>query len=349
MPFDYSVIIGELLKWYHENARTLPWRSNPEPYHVWVSEIMLQQTRVEAVKDYFSRFIQELPGIGDLANVSDERLLKLWEGLGYYTRARNLKKAAGILMERYRGELPASYEELLLLPGIGSYTAGAIASIAYGHAVPAVDGNVLRVAKRLSGSYDDISKPAVKRELEEELRLIIPPDEPGDFNQALMELGAVVCIPNGRPLCETCPVSDYCEGYGRDIMTELPVKASKKARRVEQKTILVLEYQNRYALHKREDKGLLAGLWEFPNLDGSLPVPAVEKLLGDMGITNYEMELSGEAKHVFSHVEWHMLGYRIRIREAALKNLEQDFVWVDRKGIDEQYALPAAFRAYQPA
>lgn len=362
MKYDYSIIIKDLVNWYECEKRELPWRSNPEPYYVWISEIMLQQTRVEAVKGYFARFIKTLPNIENLADAPEEKLLKLWEGLGYYSRVRNLKKTAKIVMEEYGGKLPENYEILLSLPGIGSYTAGAIASIAYGIPVPAVDGNVLRVTKRLAGSYDDITKGKVKKELEDELKKIMGNDcekIPGVFNQALMELGAVICIPNGKPLCDKCPVNTFCIAREKNTWMDIPVKPQKKSRRIEDKTVFVLEYQSKYALHKREKKGLLADLWEYPNIEGKLSIPRVEELLTRNGIENYEMELLGESKHIFSHVEWHMLGYKIKItdkkkdrlhEEGLLKviPLFEELVWVGEKELKENYALPSAFTAYRP-
>ncbi len=354
--YDYLLIIDDLLTWYESEKRELKWRTNPLPYYVWVSEIMLQQTRVEAVKAYFDRFTKELPKIKDLAQAQEDRLMKLWEGLGYYSRVRNMAKAAKQVMDDYDGELPSSYEELLKLPGIGSYTAGAIASIAYGNSVPAVDGNVLRVTKRLSGSYDDITKAKVKSELEQVLKDSMTTKfgehggkKAGDFNQAMMELGATVCIPNGKPLCEKCPVQKYCIAYKKNIAMELPVKPPKKERRIEKKTIFVIEYEGTTAIHKRPEKGLLAKLWEFPNTEGKLTIPKTEKLLEDHGIMEYEMELLGEAKHIFSHVEWHMLGYRIRIQKKTdlLNEIFPELLWVEKSQIEHTYALPTAFSAYR--
>ena len=251
MKYDYSIIVEDLLRWFQENARVLPWREQKNPYYTWVSEIMLQQTRVEAVKEYFLRFIEELPDVQALAKAEEGKLLKLWEGLGYYNRVKNMQKAAVQIMEQHQGKLPADYEELLRLKGIGTYTAGAIASIAYGIPVPAVDGNVLRVTKRLAASYDDVSKVSVKKELETSLTQIMPKGHPGAFNQALMELGAIVCLPNGTPLCSKCPVQKYCQAYKKDIVMELPVKAKKKARIIEERTVFLIEYQNQYILHQR--------------------------------------------------------------------------------------------------
>ena len=365
-------IVVPLLDWYDKQKRTLPWRSKPTPYRVWVSEIMLQQTRVEAVKPYFARFMKALPTVKKLAACPEEELLKLWEGLGYYNRARNLQKAAKIIMAEYNGELPADYEKLLGLPGIGSYTAGAIASQAYGLSEPAVDGNVLRVTKRLSGSYDDITKASVKKELEKSLKTVMPKtadaeeyNRPGAFNQALMELGAIVCIPNGKPFCDRCPLKEYCIACKKDIVMELPVKPSKKARKLEDKTVLIIEYQGKFAIHQRGNKGLLAKLWELPNLENKLSVSQMERLLEENGILEYEMGLLGEAKHIFSHIEWHMLGYKVKIDKIAeespllegmniltkkkniLENETEDFLWVKKEQIDKEYAIPSAFRAYK--
>lgn len=366
MSYDYALIVEPLIEWFEKEKRQLPWRSqsveegNPPAYYVWISEIMLQQTRVEAVKEYFRRFITELPDVKALAEVEEDKLLKLWEGLGYYNRARNLQKAAKIIMTEYNGELPADHAALLSLPGIGSYTAGAIASQAYGLSEPVVDGNVLRVTKRLSGSYDDITKASVKKELEQNLKEVMPKavkageyNRPGAFNQSLMELGAIVCIPNGKPLCDQCPIQDKCIAYQKDIAMELPVKPAKKARKLEDKTVLIIEYQGKFALHKRGEKGLLAKLWELPNVENKLSVSKMEELLKENGILEYEMGLLGEAKHIFSHVEWRMLGYKIQIDQILeespllMGNDEDRLVWVEKEQIDKEYAIPSAFSAYK--
>jgi A/G-specific adenine glycosylase len=351
MKYDYAVIVDDLLIWFEKNKRDLPWRNTPTPYYVWVSEIMLQQTKVKTVIAYFERFIYALPDISALAQAPEEQLLKLWEGLGYYTRVRNLQKAAIIVVEKYQGKLPSDYAQLLKLPGIGSYTAGAIASIAYEIKEPAVDGNVMRVTKRVAGSFDEIGKLSVKKEIEEDLRNIMPKDKPGEFNQALMELGALVCLPNGRPLCNQCPIQRYCEAFKKNIVMELPVKAPKKTRNIQEKTILLLEYQNKYALHKRPGKGLLANLWELPNLEGKMNITKVENLMMESGIKDYEMKLLGEAKHIFTHIEWHMLGYKIQIMKNQEKEINQvafleEIIWVDRMELEKYYALPTAFSAY---
>ncbi len=346
ISYDYKEIVPFLLHWFDYNARILPWREKSGPYEVWISEIMLQQTRVEAVKGYFDRFIEALPDFRSLACVSEEKLLKLWEGLGYYNRARNLQKAARVVVEEYDGALPADYDRLLKLPGIGPYTAGAIASIAYGLAVPAVDGNVLRVAKRLAGSYDDITKESVRKELQEELMMIMPKDRPGDFNQALMELGATVCLPNGKPLCEKCPIMHLCRAFRQDITAELPVKSPKKERRIEERTILLLEYESRLGIRRRPDQGLLAGLWELPALPGQRTKEEVLAKLKEWGMRPEAIEAVGQAKHIFTHIEWHMLGYRVQLQRLEAEGKDRELTWADSQELKEKYALPNAFQKF---
>lgn len=229
-----------LLSWYEGHARALPWRDDPTPYRVWISEIMLQQTRVEAVKPYFERFMAALPTVQALAAVEDDRLMKLWEGLGYYTRARNLKKAALMITERHGGELPGSYEALLALPGIGSYTAGAIASIAFGLPVPAVDGNVLRVISRVLADREDIRQPSVKARMERELREIMPRERTSQYNQGLIEVGAIVCVPGGEPRCGECPMESICLTRRQGLWKEIPVRGALKKRKVEELTVCLI-------------------------------------------------------------------------------------------------------------
>lgn len=336
MRYDYSKTVDFFLDWYELNARILPWRSEPKPYYVWVSEIMLQQTRVEAVKGYFERFVEALPDVKALAEAEDEVLLKLWEGLGYYSRVRNMKKAAIRIMEDYAGEIPADYEALCALPGIGAYTAGAIASIAYGLAEPAVDGNVLRVMKRIAGSFDDISKEVVKKELREDLKKVMPVGRCGAFTQSMMELGALVCIPNGKPLCEQCPVMHLCRAFHEDTIDRIPVKPAAKQRRIEERTVYVMECDGKFALHKREDRGLLAGLWELPNAEGKQTAERLSELFPVLVI-----EELGKAKHIFSHVEWHMTGYYMKLSEML-----NGYVWKNAEEIRKEFAIPAAFSAY---
>lgn len=344
-------MIPPLLEWFSGNARVLPWRDNPKPYYVWVSEIMLQQTRVEAVKPYFNRFITTLPDIQSLAECPEELLLKLWEGLGYYNRARNLQKAAQVVMAEHGGGLPDDYEALLKLPGIGPYTAGAIASIAYGIPVPAVDGNVLRVMSRVLESYEDILKASVKRQIEELLNAHMPADA-GNFNQAMMEIGAMVCLPNGEPKCDVCPLQPVCLANAKQVMMELPVKTKKKPRRVEEWTVLVIARRREpvsVALHKREEKGLLAGMYEFPNVPGKLEEQQVLEYLAAKGEQVRQLTQIEDAKHIFSHVEWHMRGYYAEVvpgREECLQEETQELEFISIEKIKEEIAIPSAFAAY---
>lgn len=333
-----------LLNWYDYNKRLLPWRENKDPYRIWISEIMLQQTRVEAVKPYFDRFMEAVPTVKDLAEVEDDRLMKLWEGLGYYNRARNLKAAAQTVMEKYDGKLPADYDALLSLKGIGMYTAGAIGSIAFDLQVPAVDGNVLRVLARLWGDESDILKDKTKKEMGKRILEFIPKDRPGDFNQALIELGAVVCVPNGEPCCDRCPWDTVCTAYKEGLIDKLPVKTPKKARKIEYKTVFLLETKDQTAIHKREAKGLLAGLWEFPNVSEKMDYQDVEEQMKKWGIVNGDVSQAGEGKHIFSHIEWHMKGVRITLKDPVFI---EDFLWVPKKDLKTVYALPSAFEIFR--
>jgi len=346
---DLFWIPKPLLKWYDTSRRILPWREQPTPYRVWVSEIMLQQTRVEAVKPYFERFMKALPDIQALAEAQEEDLLKLWEGLGYYNRVRNLQKAAIQIMEEYDGRMPEVYEELLKLKGIGSYTAGAITSIAYGHAYPAVDGNVLRVLSRIRKDGRPISDAKVKAMVEQELLQIIPADRPGDFNQAMMEIGACICIPNGAPHCEECPLQHICMAHAEGLEMEYPKKASTKPRTIEEKTILVIRDENRVALRKREAKGLLAGMYEFPSLEGFRTGEEVVTYLAENGMQTIRIQPLQEAEHIFSHKEWHMKGYMIRVDEldkSAPGNDISDWLYITPEETRQKYPIPKAFAAY---
>lgn len=335
-----------LLKWFDQNARILPWRDCPTPYRVWISEVMLQQTRVEAVKPYFERFVAEIPSIGALAEISDERLMKLWEGLGYYSRAVNLKKAACIIKEKYQGELPADRNELLALPGIGPYTSGAIASIAFDQRTPAVDGNVLRVLARIVGQFGDIRSNSVKKELENLADQLLPPTRPGDFNQAFMELGAMICVPNGVPKCGDCPVQGYCEAYKQELTEKIPYKTPKAERRIEQRTVFVILFQNRTAICQRPKRGLLAGLWEFPNLKGWLSKEECRARMEQWGIRSNKIQSLDASKHVFTHLEWHMKGYEIQVESIEKQG---SFLWVEDMELLHQYPIPSAFRNHMHA
>lgn len=328
-----------LLEWYREHARVLPWRSRPTAYRVWVSEIMLQQTRVAAVLDYFNRFMDELPELEDLAAVPEDRLMKLWQGLGYYNRARNLQKAARQIMTEHGGEFPADYEGIRALCGVGDYTAGAVGSIAFGLPVPAVDGNVLRVVARLTGDEADISAAATKKRVAELLTEIIPRRAAGDFNQALMELGATVCLPNGAPDCDHCPARDFCAARLTERTGVLPVKAPKKARRVEERTVYLIFNENRVALRRRAPKGLLAGLWEYPNE----PAGPGEARLAEWGVEPVKIERGGAGKHIFTHIEWRMEALVIHTRN---EDLPPGWVWADGGALRRDYAVPNAFGSF---
>ena len=339
-----------LLAWFDQNKRILPWRENTAPYRVWVSEIMLQQTRVEAVKPYFERFMKALPDLKALADVEEEKLLKLWEGLGYYNRARNLQKAARCVVEEYDGRMPGDYEKLLSLPGIGSYTAGAIASISFQVCRPAVDGNVLRVLSRMTLSGEDILSQKVKKFWEETLRQVMPTERAGDFNQALMELGATVCVPNGAPHCEECPIRDLCKAHMAGRETEFPCKKSKKKRRIEKKTVLIIRDGEKTILHKRAGKGLLAGMYEFPMVDGHVNKDEAVRYLETLGYRVLYIKELEQAKHIFSHVEWHMKGYAVKVEENEFADRVPDqadgHIAVYPEETKDAYPIPAAFRVY---
>lgn len=345
--FPLEKITEPLLAWFQGHARVLPWREEPTPYRVWVSEIMLQQTRVEAVKPYFERFTTALPTIQDLAECEEEKLLKLWEGLGYYNRVRNMQIAAKTVMEKYGGELPADYQELLKLKGIGHYTAGAIASIAYQISVPAVDGNVLRVVARVTADDSDIMKQSVRTKVENELQKIIPKDHASAFNQALMELGATVCLPNGAPKCEECPWQTFCEAKRLDCWQLLPVKSKAKPRKIEEKTIFIIRDGEKVVLHKRPTKGLLAGLYEFPNTSGHLTEEEALLWVKEQKLEPLRIQKLEPAKHIFSHVEWHMKGFYVKLERAfERQKLPPSVIFVSREELSQNYALPTAFRFY---
>lgn len=339
-------IAPALLAWFRQNARVLPFRQDPTPYHIWVSEIMLQQTRVAAALEHYRRFMAALPDIPALAACPDEELFKLWEGLGYYSRARNLKKAATLICSEYGGRLPASYEELQKLPGIGEYTAGAIASIAFGLPAPAVDGNVLRVFARLYNDESNIADPATKRLFTRRVTEQQPPDAPGPFNEALMELGALVCLPGGTPLCGQCPLAGQCLARAAGTQLELPVKTPPKPRRVQPVTVLVVRRENRCLLQQRPDTGLLAGLWQPFLFEEALDEGEALARLADLGLsvgTAPPRPLKA-AKHIFSHVEWRMSGWEI----TAEGDAPAGCVWATAEEAAGRYALPGAFKAYRP-
>ena len=335
--------VSRLIPWYRETHRPLPWRNAPTPYQVWISEIMLQQTRIEAVIPYFYRFLEELPDLPALAAVPEDRLLKLWEGLGYYSRARNLKKAAQLVMDEYGGQMPCKAAQLRRLPGIGEYTAGAIASIACGEPEPAVDGNVLRVLMRLLACGDDVLSQKTKSRVSDLLRAVYPSgEEAALLTEGLMELGETVCLPNGEPRCEACPLRGLCLARREGCAAELPRRSPKKERRIEEKTVLLLCCGGRFALRRRASNGLLAGMWEFPNLPGTLDETAARAALADLGLFPQDIRPCGESKHVFTHVEWRMTGYYADIPAES-----GDYVWKTPDEIRSGLAVPTAFKAYQ--
>ena len=346
--FELNQMVKPLEQWFLENARVLPWREEPLPYYVWISEIMLQQTRVEAVKPYFDRFIRKLGDVESLANATEEEYLKLWEGLGYYNRVRNLHAAAVQIMEEYGGVIPDDYQELLKLKGIGSYTAGAISSIAYGKPEPAVDGNVLRVISRLTGDTSDIMKPQVKKHMEDKLRTVMRETNcnPSTLNQALMELGAMVCVPNGAPHCEECPWQELCVAKSEQLIDQIPVKTKAKKRRIENRTIFIIRQGDTVAIQKRPNKGLLAGLYELPGAEGSLSEQEALEWVKEQGYGPLYIKKLPDSKHIFSHIEWHMTGYLIKIEDTEIKKAPEKHVFVDAVTATEKYAIPSAFLAY---
>jgi len=348
----------KLILWYRKSKRTFAWRDTGNPYDVWISEIMLQQTRMGAAQKYFTRFQKELPSVKALAACPDDRLMKLWEGLGYYSRARNLKKSAEICMEKYGGTLPGDYRSLLSLPGIGPYTAGAVASIAFGIPVPAVDGNVLRVLSRLSGSRKDITDPKTKKDYTNDLQIFLndaagksgshPEEFPAaDFNQALMELGEVICLPNGTPLCEKCPLQKNCRAFLDHAADQIPVRSPGRKRRIQERTLLILKDGEKFLFQKRPEKGLLAGLYEFPGEEGFLTKEEAVSAAEKFGTEPLQVLALPDAKHIFTHIEWHMKAWEIRVSSFSKlpDTMKADCRFVTREEL-QAFAVPSAFRAY---
>ena len=339
---DYVIkqLPSVLLPWYREHQRELPWRQSREPYHIWLSEIMLQQTRVEAVKGYYQRFLETLPTVEALANAEDELLHKLWEGLGYYSRVRNLKKAAGQIMEHHGGQFPTDYTRVLALPGIGEYTAGAVCSIAFDQPRAAVDGNVLRVITRLTENDTPIDSLALKKQVRKRLEAVYP-KEAGEFTQALMELGATLCGPNWKPRCGECPCRNFCGGHLHGTAEQFPVKPPKARRKEERRTVFVLSCEGRYALEKRPPRGLLAGLYQFPNCDRWLePAEALEHL-GCLGLHPKDLKLQLQRQHIFTHIRWDLRGYYVEVAAPT-----GAYLWLTPEEIETQAALPTAFRQF---
>ena len=334
--FPFERIPAPLLSWYYENKRSMPWRDKVAPYTTWLSEIMLQQTRVEAARAYFDRFVAALPTVQALAECDEDYLLKLWEGLGYYSRARNLQKAAKQIMETYGGVFPSELNEIKKLAGVGDYTAGAIASIAFGKRTPAVDGNVFRVTSRLMMNPTPITEPKYRPYLEDRLREVYPEEGKacGDFTQSLMELGALVCKPTS-PTCEVCPLQGICRAYQRGVAEEYPVKGEKLKKREEKLFVFLISTPKGLCVRKRES-GVLKGTYEFPSVvveDGLTP----EKVLKEWGMSAFTVKPSKKFTHIFTHIRWEMETYFVEAEDAPFERYSL-------KEIEEKISLPTAFR-----
>ena len=338
LPLDLPEV---LLKWYDVSARPLPWRKDGNPYHVWVSEIMLQQTRVEVVKSYYTRFLERIPTIEALAKADEQTLFKLWEGLGYYSRVRNLQKAAKKIVCEHNGQFPDIYDKIIQLPGIGPYTAGAIASICFGQPTPAVDGNVIRIISRITANYEPTDSPVLKKSITSSLSKMYPVNRCGDFTQALMELGAVLCIPNGMPKCHICPVSGSCKAYLQHVVMELPIKTPKNERKIQNITLFVFSYGDKIAIRRRNNQGLLAGLWEFPNVTGNLNDEQAVELAKTWNTDPISIQKSIHRTHIFTHIKWNMTCYYI-----GCSKQEPLFTWVSHESLTDIYPLPTAFRMF---
>ena len=331
-----------LLAWYDANRRVLPWREEVSPYRTWVSEIMLQQTRVQAVLPYFQRFMDAAPDVAALAAMPEQQLMRLWQGLGYYSRARNLKRAAQTVVQDFGGEFPDSYDDLRRLAGIGDYTAGAILSIAFGQAVPAVDGNVLRVAARLTGDSRNVLDSKVRAAFRQAMADTMPHDRTGDFNQALMDLGAAVCLPNGKPLCDRCPAAGFCTAKRDGKQALLPVREKKKEKREVRLTLFIMKKEDgTAALRQRPDTGLLAGLWEYPHVPGALTEAEAARQLQMWGVNPTKWTKKLSARHIFTHVRWEMMGYVVEVDGLG----PGDWLWAEAQQ-RERLAIPSAFEKF---
>ncbi len=334
-------IISPLTAWYRSHKRALPWRDSKDPYRIWVSEIMLQQTRIEAVIPYYFRFLERLPTVADLAAVSDEELNKLWEGLGYYSRAKNLKKAAETIVKEFDGRFPNRHEEILSLAGIGPYTAGAISSIAFDLPTPAVDGNVLRVYSRLTANDTPITDTTFKKRVTANLEEIYPKTGCGDVTEGLMELGERVCLPNGIPLCGDCPLQEFCLARRAGRQSDFPVIPPKAPRKNINMTVFLMVCEDKIALRKRPNSGLLAGLWEFPHIEGHKSKLSVFQYLQQQGFIPQTVEKLQNRTHIFSHIEWHMQPFLV-----ACTGKGQQVEWVTKEELKTAYSLPTAFRRF---
>ena len=338
-------ITGILLAWYADNKRPLPWRDPIDPYHTWISEIMLQQTRIDVVIDYYHRFLEQFPDIPTLASASEDALLKAWEGLGYYNRVRNIGKAARMIMEEYGGQFPGTKAELMTLPGIGEYTAAAISSIVFGEAAPSVDGNVLRVTSRLLNDARDVLLPATRKDVTSMLAEIIPAECPGDFNQALMELGETICLPDTGADCAHCPCRSECLAFAEGTVADLPVRQNRMSKKTEHLTVFIIESPDgSVAVRKRPKSGLLAGMFEFPNTEGHLTLKQSVKWIEELGMTVSVIEALPEAQHIFTHKKWMMHPYRLTLT----KKEDEPFMFVHPSLLETTYSMPSAFARFKP-
>ncbi|WP_042356737.1 A/G-specific adenine glycosylase [Bacillus rubiinfantis] len=336
---------NDLISWYSQEHRDLPWRKDQDPYKVWVSEIMLQQTRVDTVIPYFERFLNWFPTMADLAAANEDKVLKAWEGLGYYSRVRNLQTAVKEVQEKYGGVVPDTREEISKLKGVGPYTAGAILSIAYGVPEPAVDGNVMRVLSRILSIWVDIARPSARKVFEQAVRELISHEDPSSFNQALMELGALVCTPTS-PACLLCPVRDHCQAFAEGVQNELPIKTKKrKVRQVILATAVLSDESGKFIIHKRPSSGLLANLWEFPTIEINHPLQTdrnhLEELFQDKAKTKVKLEkVIGQVEHVFSHLVWNLKVYVGSIDQLGKSD---DWKLVSAEDM-EQFAFPVPYQ-----
>lgn len=331
----------KILAWYKGNRREMPWREDPSPYRIWISEIMLQQTRVDTVIPYFNNFMQRYPTIESLASSDEDELMKYWEGLGYYSRIRNIRETAINIVSNYNGQIPEIYEELIKLKGIGEYTAGAIASEAFGQKVPAVDGNVFRVFARLTAREDDLRDLKFQKRLKEAVQLVLPEREIGDFNQGLIELGALICIPKGSPKCGLCPVKDLCLSNKLNLQDRIPFKSKAKQRIVQEKTVFILQFEDKFAVRKREDQNLLAGLFEIPNVEGFYNPDEAKIVVEEMGFEVSDLHVLKDRRVIFTHIEWILQGYYVHV-----KNDNEQYIFETKENIVQKYTLATAFREY---
>ena len=332
----------KIVEWYQKNKKDLPWRKDKDPYHIWISEIMLQQTRIEAVIEYYQRFLKHLPDIQSLAEVKEETLLKLWEGLGYYNRARNLKNAAMQIMTEHQGKFPTTYVEMLKLKGIGEYTASAISSICYNEPQVTIDGNVLRVFTRFYNDQRNVDEQKTKKSIRESLQKIIP-KESGDFNQGLMEIGETICIPKGVPKCKICPLKKDCLACHNNTYQELPIRKEKAEKKQENYTILLFQYQDEFAIYQRKQESLLSNLWAFPHLEGFFSKEEIETYLKKQNINYQGIQKRISNTHIFTHKKWHMISYQIELESK--ENLSQ-FTWKTISKIKEEYSIPTAYKPF---